>query len=171
LLRNATQKGRLAVLAGCAAVALAAAGALRADLMVAHGFGRALGIQKAALPFETVVAGGRYASPAVGDEGFWLTRAEVESPAPFAKQLTVGDSITITDRDGRERKLEVIDLKPIGEVVVKTGAGSAAPRLLLVTCRIVGTAEREGQSPVRFIIEGEVGGEPAALPRPAAKAL
>lgn len=169
---NATQKGRLLVLAGCTVAAVAAAGALRADLMVAHAFGKAFGTQAATPPFEAVATSARHARPTVGDEGFWLTRAEVGSPAPFAKHLSVGDTITITDRDGRERKLEVVDLKPIGEAILRTGTGATPPRLLLVTCRIVGATERDGQSPVRFIIEGEVAAEPAALPpAPAAKAL
>jgi hypothetical protein len=168
-LQDTTRKGRLFVLAASAVAFMAAAGALRADLMVRHAFGKALGTQKAVLPFEPAVAGGGAAGPMVGDEGFWLTRSQVESPAPFAKQLAVGDTITIADRGGRERKLEVVDLKPIGDVLAKTGTG-AASRLLLVTCRIVGAGEREGAAPVRFIIEGEA--EPAPMPQPpAAKAL
>jgi hypothetical protein len=103
----------------------------------------------------------------VGDEGYWLTRAEVESPAPFAKPLAVGDRITIAGRDGRERQLEVVDLKAIGGKTVRV-AGTAHVRLLLVTCRVTGEAAEQADAPVRFIIEAE----PAvpALPAPA-KAL
>ena len=101
---------------------------------------------------------------AVGDEGYWLTRAEVESPTPFAKPLAIGDRITIAGRDGRERHLEVVDLKAIGGHHVRA-TPAVHMRLLLVTCRVVGEG---AEAPVRFIIEAEPA-EPAA-PAPA-KAL
>lgn len=164
MLRTATQKGRLVLAAGCAVAALAGAGALRADLMVSHGFGKAFGTQKAALPFETVPSG-RQRNAQVGDEGYWLTRAEVQSPAPFDKRLAIGDRITIAGRDGRERSLEVADLKAIGASLIKVATGTAPLRLLLVTCRIVDATERESEVLVRFIIEGEAA-ESAAPPAP-----
>ena len=107
----------------------------------------------------------------MGDEGYWLTRAEVESPAPFAKRLAVGDRITISGRDGRERVLEVVDLKAIGEPLTKAVTGTAPMRLLLVTCRAVDGGERGTQAPVRFIIEGEPAEAPPVQPSVAPKAL
>ncbi len=106
---------------------------------------------------------------AAGDEGYWLARADVESPAPFDKGLAVGDRITITGRDGRERNLEVVDLRVIGEPLIQTVAGVAPVRLLLVTCRIIGGgSELETKVPVRFIIEGdsaEAPPPPSAAPK------
>ena len=115
------------------------------------------------LSFETT-AGKPSAQAAVGDEGYWLTRAEVESPTPFAKPLGIGDRITIAGRDGRERQLEVVDLKAIGGHHVRA-TPAVHLRLLLVTCRVIGEG---AEAPVRFIIEAEPA-EPAA-PAPA-KAL
>jgi hypothetical protein len=171
MLRNAILNGRLLLLAGCAAAALAGAGALRADLMVSHGFVRVFGAQHAPSPFEVAAPGGPQRLAQVGDEGYWLTRAEVESPALFAKRLAVGDRITISGREGRERVLEVIDLKGIGEPLTKVLTGATPMRLLLVTCRIVDGGEREAQAPVRFIIEGEPADPPAVQPSAAPKTL
>jgi hypothetical protein len=171
MLRNAIHNGRLLLIAGGATCALAAAGALRADLMVSHSFGRVLGAQSAPQPFEAAPPGGIRQAAHVGDEGYWLTRAEVESPAPFAKRLVVGDRITISGQDGRERVLEVIDTRAIGESLTKVAAGTAPLRLVLVTCRIVDGGEREASAPVRFIIEGELGETPTVQPAPQAKTL
>lgn len=167
---NATRNGRLLLLAGGAAAILAGAGAMRADLMVSHGFAKMLGPQTVPLPFE-VVANGPQRRAHVGDEGYWLTRAEVESQAPFAKRLVVGDRITISGQDGRERVLEVTDVKAIGEPLSKAVTGTTPMRLLLVTCRIVDGSERETHAPVRFIIEGDPAEAPPVQPSVAPKAL
>jgi hypothetical protein len=170
MLRNATQKGRLALIAGCASAALAGAGALRADLMVSHGFSMAFGAQKRALPFEVAAPGGRQQHAEVGDEGYWLTRAEVESPAPFPKPLAIGNRITMTDRDGDERHLEIVNLKVIGVPLIRIATGTSPVRLVLVTCRAVGATDHESRGLVRFIIEGEMA-ESTPPPPPAGKAL
>lgn len=167
MLRSAASKGRLALLAGVIAAALLTAGAWRADLMVSHGFTVAFGGQAVRAPLEPQrAAGASGATQQDRDTGFWLTRSEVESPALFDRQLAVGDRITIAGRDGRERILQVVDLKVIGEPLVRAVAGAAPMRLLLVTCHIVGgDGEQAAKVPVRFIIEGEPS-EPA-MPRPA----
>ena len=172
MLRTAIHNGRLLLVAGCVMSALAAAVALRADLMVSHSFSRVLGAQSAPQPFDAANPGAIRQTAQVGDEGYWLTRAEVESPAPFAKHLTVGDRITIAGRDGRERVLEVVDTRAIGETLTKVAAGVTPPlRLILVTCRIVDGSDREAGAPVRFIIEGEPAEAPAVQPSPQPKAL
>jgi len=160
---GAALKGRLALLAGGLAAAALAAGALRADLFVAQGFTKALSRQGLA-HIETHAAP-RVAGAQSGDEGYWLTRSEVASPSPFDKQLSVGDRITIAGRDGRERVLEVVDIKIIGEPLVPAVAVSAPPRLLMVTCRVVAAdGEAEIKAPVRFIIEAESQDRPSAPP-------
>jgi len=170
MLRNAALKGRLVLAAGGAVAVLAAAGAWRADLMVSHGFAKAFGSQVDLEPLENQRSAKVQGATQSGDEGYWLTRAEVESPALFDKRLSVGDRITIAGRDGRERNLEVVDLRVIGESLIRTVAGAAPMRLLLVTCRIVGgESGQEAKVPVRFIIEGEPS-EPAAPPPAAPKA-
>lgn len=170
MLRTAIYNGRLLLVAGCAMAAIATAGALRADLMVSHSFSRMLG-SGVPQPFEAPASGGVQQAAHVGDEGYWLTRAEVESPVPFAKRLAVGDRITISGQDGRERVLEVVDTRVIGDALTKVATGVSPLRLVLVTCRIVNGTEREASAPVRFIIEGEPGEAPAVQPAPQAKTL
>jgi len=161
-----TPKSRMILLSALALALMAGAAVARTDLFLTRGFGNALEAPRPGLSFDTAAAKER-AQAAAGDEGYWLTRAEVESPAPFAKPLAVGDRITIAGRDGGQRQLEVVDLKAIGGNLVRTDTEHA--RLLLVTCRVVGQAADRVEAPVRFIIEA--GPPPApAVPAPA-KAL
>jgi len=164
---SATVKSRVIVLAGVAVAAAAGAVALRTDLLLSRGFGHALDAPRPGMSFDTVAAKEPAPGAAAGDEGYWLTRAEVESPTPFAKALAVGDRITIAGRDGRERQLEVVDLKALGGHHARASQ-AVHPRLLLVTCRIAGETADRAEAPVRFIIEAE----PVAPTVPApAKAL
>jgi hypothetical protein len=163
---TATTKNRVIVLAGIAAAATAGVAVLRTDLLLSRGFDHALDLSRPGLSFESAATNQPQRSPGVGDEGYWLTRAEVESPTPFAKTLAVGDRITIAGRDGRERQLEVVDLKAVGGNPAR-GARAETMRLLLVTCRVTGEGPERADAPVRFVIEAE----PApARPAPA-KAL
>ncbi len=160
-------KTRAVVVAGFALAIAAGVGVLRSDLLLNRGFGNALDASRPGLSFDTALPKAPVQGARVGDEGYWLTRADVESPTPFAKPLAVGDRITIAGREGRERHLEVVDLKAVGGSaarVLRTGA----MRLLLVTCRVTGEGADPADAPVRFIIEAE----PVArqLPPPA-KAL
>ena len=149
--RIAIWKGRTIVLAGLAVAAVAAAGALRSDDVLSRSFGKAFETSRPALSFDTVAPDGRAQGPASGDEGYWLTRADVESPSPLAKPLAVGDRITITGRDGQERRLEVVDLKAIGD----NAARGAHLRLMLVTCRVTGADPGSDEATVRFVVEAE----------------
>jgi len=163
---STTVKSRLVALAGVALAAAAGAAVLHTDLLLSRGFGNALDASRPGLSFETAT-GKQSAQGAVGDEGYWLTRAEVESPTPFAKPLAIGDRITIAGRDGRERRLEVVDLKAIGGHHARA-TPTVHPRLLLVTCRIAAEGAERSEAPVRFIIEAEPAEPTAATP---AKAL
>ena len=156
-----TRKNRLTVLCGMALALLAGAAVSRTDLFLGPGFGKALEAPRPGLSFNSAAGRERAQAVAAGDEGYWLTRAEVESPAPFGKPLVVGDRITIAGRDGQQRQLEVVDLKAIGGNLVRTGTEHV--RLLLVTCRVVGQAGDRAEAPVRFIVE-------ATPPEPAAPA-
>jgi hypothetical protein len=167
MVSKASLQSRVVVVAGIAVAVAAGAAVLSTDLLLNRGFGNALVASRSGLSFETTTAKAPAQGAAVGDEGYWLTRAEVESPTPFAKPLAVGDRITIAGRDGRERQLEVVDLKAVGGSAAHAGR-SGAMRLLLVTCRVTGEAAERPDAPVRFIIEAE----PAAPVMPApAKAL
>jgi hypothetical protein len=152
---------------GLAAIAVAGAGIAalaRSDVLLSHGFGNALGASRPNLSFGPAPSKEQAQGVTAGDEGYWLTRSEVESPTPFAKPLTIGDRITIAARDGRERRLEVIDLKAIGGQPVRTDR-PGHPRLILVTCRVAGETADRAEAHVRFIVEAEPT-EPAA-PAPA----
>jgi hypothetical protein len=164
---SAAHRGRLLVLAGCAAAAVAGAAALRADQVVGLGFRLALETHTGDASLE-LAAQGRQLQAEVGDEGYWLTRAEVASATPFSKPLALGDRITIADGSGRERRLQVVDVKPIGVPLFRVATGRPPAQLLLVTCRDLDAPDRDG-APVRFIIESETA-EPAPQP-PAPKAL
>jgi hypothetical protein len=149
MLRHTHSKSRLMVLSACAVAGLGAAGALRSELLLSRGFDKALESNRPGLSF-----GSASQQTGAGDEGYWLTRAEVESPTPLVKPLAIGDRITIAGQDGRERKLEVIDLKAIGsDPVLRTGTIAPQARLLLVICKVADGDGRE--APVRFIIEAE----------------
>jgi hypothetical protein len=165
MVSRATLKSRLTALAGLVIAAAAGAALARTDLLLNRGFGNALDARRPGLTFEVVTAK-EQPQGAAGDEGYWLTRAEVESPTPFGKPLAIGDRITISGHDGAERQLEVVDLKAIGG---SARAGQMAqPRLLLVTCHIAGETGAKAPAPVRFIVEAE----PAIPATPApAKAL
>jgi hypothetical protein len=160
-------KTRVTLLSAAAVAAIAAAGVARTDFLLSRGFGKALGGSSTDLSFDT---GGRQDAPVqVGDEGYWLTRSDLESSAPFANPLLVGDKITISGRDGVERQLEVVDLRQIGgDQPTRTSNGPGVGRLLLVVCRVAGTPVGDSGATVRFIVEA-VPVEPA-IPAPA-KAL
>lgn len=156
---SAGTKGRLLVAASLALAVGSGAVLLRTQSQIGQGFEKALNTPRGELSF------GSTAHPVdtrPGDEGYWLTRAEVQGPMALAKPMVVGDRITITGSDGRERKLEVTDVKAIGV------AGKASPvSLLLVTCRVTEGGAQDS-APVRFIVEGEMPKAPAA---PVAKTL
>jgi hypothetical protein len=113
-------------------------------LTMSQGFEKALNTSRGELTFKP------QHENRPGDEGYWLTRAEVQSPALFAKPVAVGDRITISGSDGQERRLEVVDVKAMGA----TPAGRDTASLLLVTARI--HDEKAEKSTVRFIVEGQV---------------
>ena len=143
------------------ALVLAMAGGavvVKTQALMGQGFERALSSQRGELSFETVA---HRPDQTVGDEGYWLTRAEMQTPAVLAKPFAVGDRVTITGTDGRERKLEVTDVKAISPDGRNKGAA-----LLLVTCRV--TEDGAEAAPVRFIMEGQAPKTPAAVAAPKA---
>ena len=164
MLHTATSKARVIALAGFAALAAVGAALWQTDLLVARGFGKALEGVKPTLSFQPPTKGNQKQAVA-GDEGYWLTRADVESPTPFAKPLALGDRITISGGDGRAHELEIVDLKAVGTTLPVSAAGHTLPRLLIVTCRSVGEAGPQGQ--VRFIVEADAI-DPGTVARPKA---
>lgn len=165
-MRSAKLKHRLLVLTGLLAAVGAGAAILRTDLLLNRGLLQALELSRAGLTFEGAAGRRAGAAAPAGDEGFWLTRAEVESTAPFAKPLAVGDRITIAGPQGGERRLEVVDVKAVGSTPPRGPAVHG--QLLLVSCRVMGESAERGSATVRFIIEAEAPLE--GVPAPA-KAL
>ena len=145
------------MLVAAALLVAAAAGAIitQPPLSMSEGFEKALNTSRAELSFKS------HADNRPGDEGYWLTRAEMQSPALFAKPVAIGDRITIAGHDGQERRLEVVDVKAVGA----TPSGREAASLLLVTARI--RDETADKSTVRFIVEGQMA-KPAPQAEPKA---
>jgi hypothetical protein len=150
MLHRATWRNRTLVLAAGILTAAATAAPVRVDLQISRGFEQALQSRQRELSFETTRASSP-SSTVAGDEGFWLRRAEIDSPTPFAKPVAMGDHITITGKGGRVTSLEVTDIRAVGGAIVRAGIGQT--RLLLVTCRVAGSAGEHAQPPVRFIVE------------------
>jgi hypothetical protein len=159
---------RLVLVLGSVALGAAGAVALRADLLVGYGLGKALEARKAALPFKSAALRDRTERAEVGDEVYWLTRGADDEPAPFDKRLVVGDRIAIAGRDGRAQTLEVVHLKLIGAPIVRVTADAAPVRLVRVTARVVGATESGREELVRFFIEIEER-KPAPLGEPQAQ--
>jgi hypothetical protein len=160
--RSAMQKGRLTILAGCAAALVVTLGALRADLLVSHGFSKAFGTQGAPQSFDVTALSGTLQN--AGDT-VSLTRSEDGSLPHFVRRLTVGDRITVSGR-----VLVVVDIKPAGDPLTRV-ASDAPPQRLLVICRVVGGSnDPDAQAQVEFTVQGHAV-EPPVLPSSAPKAL
>jgi hypothetical protein len=87
-----------------------------------------------------------------GDEGFWLSRAEAELATPFIKTLTVGNRINISNGDGRDHTLEVVDVSALGSNLTSITTAGSDHKFVLITCR---TGPEDGSRTVRFIVEDE----------------
>jgi hypothetical protein len=156
---SAGTKGRLLMAASLVLAVAGGAALLGTQSQIGQGFEKALKVPRGELSFAPT---SHPVDTRPGDEGYWLTRAEVQSPMALAKPMVIGDRITITGTDGRERKLEVTDVKAIGT------AGKASPvSLLLITCRVTEGGSQESTH-VRFIVEGE---SPKITGTPVAKSL
>jgi hypothetical protein len=160
-------KSRLIALAGLALAVAGGAMISHTDALLSRGFGKAIEAARPSLSFAPIPELGQSQRNVAGDEGYWLTRAEVQSPTPLAKTLVVGDRISIAGRDGDQRQFEVVDLKAIGATPGRPGNVSANVHLLLVTCRTLGDGGA-GAGAVRFIIEAEPAG---AIAQARAKSL
>lgn len=95
-----------------------------------------------------------------GDEGYWLSRADAETPAPFPKMVTVGDHITIGGTDGARRDLIVEEVRTLQPGITTLTADQDGPTLLVVTARVVGSEPAQN---VRFLID-QAAPAPAAAP-------
>jgi hypothetical protein len=143
-------KSRVTMLTACLIAAAAGAAVLRTDVLLGLGLGSALRQSGSELSFDTAQATSR-GGVAVGDEGYWLTRASTDSSSPFAKPLLVGDRIAISSAGSDNRQFEVTAIKALGADA--TVDGNLAPgRLMLVVCRLIDTSGRD-QRTVRFIVE------------------
>jgi hypothetical protein len=159
MLPRSVPRVRVLLPAIAAVAAVAALGTVRSDLLLSRGFGKALANSRPGLSFTPVSASGQ---PTVGDEGYWLSRSDIENPNLLGKPFAVGDRITISGQDGQERKLQVIDMKAIGgDPILRTGTSAVPLRLLLVTCKVM---DGGGEATVRFIVEAEPTPAPAPAP-------
>jgi len=143
-------KSRATMLTACLIAAATGAAVLRTDVLLGLGLGSALKQSGSELSFDTAQATQR-GGVAVGDEGFWLTRASTDRSSPFAKPLLVGDRIAISSAGGDNRQFEVTAIKALGPDAVTDG-NLAPTRLMLVVCRQI-DASGHDQRTVRFIVE------------------
>jgi hypothetical protein len=133
---------RMLALAGLTLLVAAGFATFNSESLLSRDFGSALATSRPGLTLSSQPAG----------DGFWLSRTEVESPTPFGKPLSIGARITITGIGGHEQQLEVVDLKALNTNITRVGTSAAQPRLVLVTCRLVGKSD---EGPVRFLIEAD----------------
>jgi hypothetical protein len=144
----------LAVLATLGTLAVAVLAVPTADTIIARGVGEA--VERAPV----------LATPQGADTGasLWLSRHETDLPLGLAGAVAVGDRITLSQRDGASRVLEVREVREISVGVTHTEA-APSPRLLMVTCTVVG--DPTGRT-VQFIVgAGEAEGAPKAGQRTA----
>ena len=141
-------RSHVVVAAALAVAAVAGAVIASTPMTMNEGFEKALSTSRSELTFAA------HHDNRPGDEGYWLTRAEVPSPALFVKPVAVGDRITISGNDGHDRKLEVVDVKAVGT----SPKDGDAISLLLVTARIAN--ETADKATVRFIVEGQMAKTP-----------
>jgi hypothetical protein len=154
-------------LTACLIAGAAGAAVMRTDVLLGRSLGTALQQSKAELSFDGVQVAAR-SGAAVGDEGFWLTRASSDISSPLAKPLLVGDHISISSAGGDNRLFEVTAMKALGPDGAPSAEGNLAPsRLMLVVCRLIEAADREPRF-VRFIVEMPAA---EAAPRVQPKAL
>src|SRR5262245_20515310 len=144
-------KTRVTLVAACLIAGAAGAAVMRTDLLLGRSLGTALQQSSSELSFDGIQPTAR--SGAVGDEGFWLTRASTDSSSPFAKPLLVGDHISISSAGGDNRQFEVTAIKALGADGTASAEGNlAASRLMLVVCRLLEAGDRQPRF-VRFIVE------------------
>jgi hypothetical protein len=145
-------KTRVTLVAACLTASAAGAAVMRTDLLLGRSLGTALQQSSSELSFDSVQLAPR-SGAAVGDEGFWLTRASADSSSAFAKPLMVGDHISISSAGGDNRQFEVTAIKALGPDGTAAAEGNLAPsRLMLVVCRLINASEREPRF-MRFIVE------------------
>jgi hypothetical protein len=145
-------KTRVTLVTACLIAGAAGAAVMRTDLLLGRSLGTALQQSRSELSFDGIQPAARMGA-AVGDEGFWLTRATRDSSSPFAKPILLGDHITISSGGGDKRHFEVTAMKALGPD--GTGAAEdnlARRRLMLVVCRLIDASDREPRL-VRFIVE------------------
>ena len=147
------------VLAGVAGIAGASLISQR-DALLGREFGHALAGARSAFAFPPGGEPGQAQRVVAGDEGYWLTHAEVVAPTRLTKPLALGDHITIASRDGDQRLLEVVALRLLeASPGAQAGTGEHG-RLMLVTCRTMSAGGASAMSSggaglVRFIVAAE----------------
>lgn len=142
-----------AVIATVAAFGVVGTGLGNSERLVAASFATALKTSGAPPLAATATTHSELAHLS-GSEEFWLgagpaVGALKTEPVTWTGALRTGDRLTITS-SGRERRLEVVDIHPVGEAAAAHGGQP----LLLVTCRDTASPDAV---PVRFVIEKDEG--------------
>jgi hypothetical protein len=160
--RNRKRVARVPVLAMTATVGTLCAMTIalsRPEAVLVQTFGAGLAAKSRAI--EQVTATKMADSPY-----FWLSKSEPNKALGLAQPVRLGDRITVSSQSGEHSVLEVIDIRDLDGDVTHADA-TTTPRLVLVSCKIVGSP---GDRLVRFIVEATEP-ETAALGTPSPRAL
>ena len=143
---------------GLFAAAVVVALAVKPDGMVEASFDRAL-TGRLDAPHASALAStglarartgiGPEVGPLVGDERFWLTRADHQSPLAPRKLLAVGDRISIQSAIG-VRAIEIVDVTTLAPALMPVGFAQPGHDLLVITGKAANTPDA---ALVRFIVD------------------
>jgi hypothetical protein len=142
---------------GLAILAASSMVILNDDALIRHALATAAAQQPGGLPAldETV-------SQRASEDGYWLSRADAETPSPWPTMATIGDRITITGADHVTRELLVEDVKTLSTGLPALATDTEGPTLLVVSARVLGS---DPARIVRFLIDQAA---PPVPPAPAA---
>ncbi len=132
------------------ALGVVATGLGNTDRLVATSFASALQSTAATPAFATRPASGLVQLS--GSEEYWLnarTPADAAMPVALTDPLRLGDQVTFAS-GGRERRLEVVDIRPVGDAATTATGSLPSASLMLITCRDLAAPAAH---PVRFVIE------------------
>ena len=127
----------------------------RPEAVLVRTFGAGLAAKSRAI--EQVAATKMADSP-----NFFLSKSGPNRARGLAQPVRLGDRITVSSQSGEHSVLEVIDIRDLDGDITHADA-TAGPRLVLVSCKILGSP---GDRVVRFIVEANEP-ETAALGPPA----
>lgn len=130
-----------------ALVAIAGLGSLTAWLLLRPEVTLRRSFEAALTGQRSVIGDVAIAEKSLDRQHLWLSRSD-DQPIGSTGSIEVGARIEISDRDGRARRLEVVDVRRIE--LDPASAGERSPHLIMVSCREVGAP---GKGVIRFLMD------------------